>query len=323
MEYTRKSCVRLLSSVIEFIDHLIETGDDENLQIIKTLFGLTQMKTPDFLWGLEITLAERSLSYMWQDNSTLETYCSWVEGLQDEDELDGIDIDQLRGLLSRRPQQDDKLIKPRADWAIRYEQTVRALHTFAKGFREHASSYLCFLGQCIDSDEYPGNGEPFDESDLWAWLLCNDKMGGYWTGAPIGATSTPLVSRFLTHDYYEKKCKRFYDGKSQREAKGGHQTAEAFNAYTGGWSPTNARRIIYSAGEMDIWREMSASAKLRPGGPLKSDPEKGIVVHLIKRGWHHSEMLTRNAELYEDVRRVRDQEVDQICRWVQQWPGYA
>ncbi|KAF2767111.1 hypothetical protein EJ03DRAFT_276838 [Teratosphaeria nubilosa] len=166
--------------------------------------------------------------------------------------------------------------------------------------------------------------EPLGSGQLFEWLLCNDRMGGYATGAPIGTSMPPLVSRFLTYDYFQSRCTIVDSPCPSGERENttiDHHSAEAFNRYTGSWAPTNARRIIYSAGEMDVWREMSVSASLRPGGPLQSDPELDVVVHLLKTGWHHSDMYTRNVELSDEVRRVRDQEVEQMCDWVRQWPG--
>lgn len=177
---------------------------------------------------------------------------------------------------------------------------------------------------CLD-ETFMRLREPLNTDRMYAWLQCNDHIMGYTTGAPTGTVSTPLVSRFLTYDYFQRWCAIVHSpghsGEPEHTASG-HRNADALNRYTGGWSPTDARRIIYSAGEMDVWREMSVSARLRPGGPLQSNPELDVVVHLLKTGWHHSEMYTRNAELNDEVRHVRDQEVDQICSWVQQWPGY-
>lgn len=141
---------------------------------------------------------------------------------------------------------------------------------------------------------------------MYEWLLCNDMMGGYVTGTPSSAPFS-IVSRFLTYDYFSTRCTivnstTSSSSSSSSTQSSGHPTATSFNKYTGGWFPTHARRIIYTAGEMDVWREMSVSAKLRPGGPLQSDFERDIVVHLVRKGWHHSELYTRNTELEEDIR---------------------
>jgi hypothetical protein len=67
---------------------------------------------------------------------------------------------------------------------------------------------------------------------------------------------------------------------------------------------------------------MGVAAERRPGGPLRSDPDRQIVVHSIEAGWHHSDLLTYIADQDAEVSRVRDLEVKQICEWVQQWPNY-
>ncbi|USW56419.1 Putative peptidase S28, alpha/Beta hydrolase [Septoria linicola] len=311
MEHGPEGCIRLLSSVTRFIDDIIEAGDEKNLQAIKTLFGLAEMKTPDFLYSLSEIWGDWSTIDIGQNDTAIEAYCGWVEGSDPDQELDDMFLEL------------DKSIEVQADWATSSEQTLRALQTYSAGFRKYIAPNLCINGTCLD-ESYARLSEPLN-GQMYEWLLCNDMMGGYVTGAPLGALSTPLVSRFLTYDYFQTRCAMVHSPESSAELEdtaSGHRTAEAFNRYTGGWFPTDARRIIYSAGEMDVWREMSVSARLRPGGPLQSDPESDVVVHLIKTGWHHSEMYTRNAELDDEVQRVRDQEVDQICYWTQQWPGY-
>jgi hypothetical protein len=312
MEHARETCVRLLSDTVKFIDQVVEDGEEEHLQSIKKLFGLAKMKTPEFLYYLSKHLIEWSSADIGISNTTIETYCSWVEGTQDENKSADTSDPLFRSLQNHGP-----LIEARASWSSRFEQTIQAMQSYSKGFRENLAPRYCTHGLCLD-ETFKHHHEPFHTNELYAWLICNDKIGGYVTGAPVATTSTPLVSRFVNYDFFKQECVGFFptepNGKLQNGTIG-HLTA-------GGWSPTNARRIIYSAGEMDIWREMSASAKLRPRGPMLSDPKKDIVVHLIKTGWHHSDLSTRNTELNEEVKHVRDQEVNQICRWVQQWPGY-
>ncbi|KJX93370.1 serine peptidase like protein [Zymoseptoria brevis] len=320
MEHAPETCVSLISSVTRFIDDVVKAGDEENLQIIKTHFGLAGMATSDFLYYLSFHWSEWSVTDIGQDYTTIENYCAWLESSDIGQELE----DMYEELFPPLRPPINTSIEVRADAATRLEQTLRAFQNYSKNFREHVAPRLCVEGNCVH-DTSGRHREPFLPGQMYSWLRCNDMMAGYVTGAPIAATTTPIVSRFVTYDYFQKRCLRFYSLGPSGELKSsaaGHRDAEAFNEYTGGWFPTKARRIIYSAGEMDVWREMSASAKLRPGGPMQSDPEKDIVVHLVKTGWHHSEMSTRNAELDQEVRRVRDQEIDQICRWIQQWPGY-
>ncbi|KAH9830864.1 serine peptidase like protein [Teratosphaeria destructans] len=320
MEHGPQSCVRLASSITQFIDNVIEAGDEVSLQILKTIFGLAEMKTPDFIYNLSFYWSEWGDIDIGQNNTLIKTYCAWVEGSEYGQDLE----DPYEQLFHAASQQTNKSIEARADWATRLESTLRALQTYSAGFRTHLAPRLCIGGRCLD-ESFARLSEPLSSGQLYEWLMCNDMMGGYVTGAPIGTSMNPLVSRFLTSEYFQTRCSIVHSPGASGELEkttSGHRSAEDFNKYTGGWFPTNARRIIYSAGEMDVWREISVSAKTRPGGPLQSDPESDVIVHLIKTGWHHSEMYTRNAELDEEVRRVRDEEVDQICRWVQQWPGY-
>ncbi|EGP88562.1 uncharacterized protein MYCGRDRAFT_40488 [Zymoseptoria tritici IPO323] len=156
-----------------------------------------------------------------------------------------------------------------------------------------------------------------------AWLQCNDFVNGHIVGAPRNENT--LVGRLTTAEFFIKQCELWFPRGPNRETFGASKgrTADTLNAYTSGQNPTKARHIIYSSGSRDVWREMGVAATRRPGGPMRSDPEKDIVVHVLESGCHHSERSTRIAELYQDIRRVHDLEVDQVCRWAQQWPGYS
>jgi hypothetical protein len=322
MEHGRESCVQLFSQVVQLIDAIIDSADERSIRTVKEIFGLAEMDTLDFLYQLSYRLTYWSEGGLGKNNTTIDTICSWVEGYQDGHA-------KLEGMFDMAvpPQHRSSGKQARSDWATRHEQTLYALYTYAEGFRENLAPHLCIAGVCQNSsDPLQYALLPLDfEGRKMTWLQCNDMISGYVTGAPVGATSNPLVSRFLTDDYFIRQCALFFpsgpNGETYGAAKG--MTADSFNAWTGGWSPTKARRIIYSSGEMDVWREMSVASKLRPGGPLQSAPQQDIVVHAIATGWHHSDLITRNVELSEEVRQVRDQEVEQICTWVQQWPGYS
>ncbi|EMF13316.1 uncharacterized protein SEPMUDRAFT_19291, partial [Sphaerulina musiva SO2202] len=291
IEHGDQNCLKLLSNITQFIDDIIESGDEESLQTIKKLFGLAEMKTSDFLYNL---------SFHWSD---------WGKTYQ-----------KLFPVYNSKHNFNNQSLAPRADWSLQSEQTLRALQTYAANFRKHLAPWLCIDGTCLD-DTYAQLREPLGVGEMYEWLLCNDMMGGFVTGTPPSAPFS-IVSRFLTYDYFSTRCAIVNSTTSESSSpspSSGHHTASSFNNYTGGWTPTRARRIIYTAGEMDVWREISVSAKLRPGGPLQSDFERDVVVHLVQKGWHHSELYTRNTELDEDVRWVRDREVEKICAWVRQW----
>ncbi|KAL9531501.1 Serine protease [Sphaerulina musiva] len=323
MEHGDQSCMKLLSNITQFIDDIIESGDEESLQIIKKLFGLAEMKTSDFLYNLSFHWSDWGSIDLGQNYTTIQTYCAWIlEGSEHEQEFE--ETYQKLFPVYNSQNFNNQSLAPRADWSLQSEQTLRALQTYAANFRKHLAPWLCIDGTCLD-DTFAQLREPLGVGEMYEWLLCNDMMGGFVTGTPPSAPFS-IVSRFLTYDYFSTRCSIVNSTTSSSSTSSppssGHPTAFSFNNYTGGWFPTHARRIIYTAGEMDVWREMSVSAKLRPGGPLESDVERDIVVYLVRKGWHHSELYTRNTELDEDVRWVRDREVERICAWVKQWAGY-
>ncbi|EUC41985.1 hypothetical protein COCMIDRAFT_104704 [Bipolaris oryzae ATCC 44560] len=205
---------------------------------------------------------------------------------------------------------------------------LRALYSYAGGFRQEIAPALCFNGAFCSSELDPKNSMYSDTrvdnsvNRQYAWLQCNDLISGYIVGAPQNETS--LVSRLTTAEFFLKQCALFFPDGPNGETFGAKraQTAHTLNEYTGGWWPKNATRIIYSSGGRDVWREMGVAAQRRPGGPMQSIPDQDVVVHVIESGFHHSELMTRTAEMHLEVRKVRDLEVEQICSWAQQWPGY-
>jgi hypothetical protein len=323
VEHGRQLCTTLLDSVISFIDDVFRTGSEPQMRAIKNMFGLNSMDNESFLFQITTPVAYWSEQDVGSGSKDYDWLCDRVEDVRDSalhllppGILALLTLDASSGNISKR-----------GDWNSEHLRMLKALYSYSEGFRQEIAPMLCYGGLC--GNETDPNNIRYSVLSVQNsinrqldWLQCNDLVGGYIVGAPPNETT--LVSRFTTAEFFTKQCALFFPPGPNGETFGANKgrTADTLNAYTGGWFPTNARRIIYSSGTRDVWREMGVAAKGRPQGPLRSDPEKDIVVHVLETGFHHSEFSTRTAELNDEVRRVRDMEVEQVCRWVQQWPGY-
>jgi hypothetical protein len=86
----------------------------------------------------------------------------------------------------------------------------------------------------------------------------------------------------------------------------------------GGWNITNTSRLIYVNGEYDPWREISVSAKGRPGGPLQSTEQ--VPVEVVPGGGHVTDLSTKNGKVNAGVKEVQDRVLKQLVDWVKEWP---
>jgi hypothetical protein len=289
MEYGNSSCVHTLAGIIDFIDTTLAGSGDE-ARVLKNLFGLGELEHDDFAFQLLWPL------YLWRDRMVSQDDCRWCQFCEN--------------LLSNSVPVPEL---PRAPGAL-----GAFIHS-RRSWRIHA----CSGEKCSNSHD------PLDRqyTDLRVdnavgrqleWLRCNDQLGGWITTAPPEEYNITLVSRFITTEYWNRHCSlSFANSGTSYSWKPG--AASTLNAYTGGWQPTNARRIIYSGGEKDAWRELGASSHSRPGGPMRSDETRDVIVEVLSSGWHGSELITANAELVSEVKQARDREVQQIIKWVNEW----
>jgi hypothetical protein len=307
-----------MDRMLRYIDSVFQANDTQ-VQTIKGLFGLPTMDDDSFLYEITAPVTFWSEQDVGGPATHYDWLCDMIEGIESDEHL--LPPEFIALLTSGG-------VERRGEWNSPHIQTLRALHSYTEGFRRDIAPALCFKGGICSSELDPNN---FMYSDFgvdnavnrqYAWLQCNDLISGYIVGAPQDEIS--LVSRLTTAEFFLKQCALFFPDGPNGESFGARngRTAYTLNEYTGGWWPTNSTRIIYSSGGCDVWREMGVSAQRRPGGPMRSIPEQNIVVHFIETGFHHSELMTRTAEMYPEVRKVRDLEVEQICSWVQQWPGY-
>jgi hypothetical protein len=161
--------------------------------------------------------------------------------------------------------------------------------------------------------------------------LTEERFEFWQGGAPEGEPT--LVSRLVTADYWREQCGYYFPfehGVAQTYTYGVRRgkRADAVNQFTGGWSATNATRLMYSNGELDPWRDATVSSHIRPGGPFQSSLE-GVEVRVIPGGTHCSDIYGQNWAVNEGVKKIVGEQVATMRRWVGEfyvlrnktWPG--
>ncbi|CAI9630996.1 unnamed protein product [Alternaria burnsii] len=208
----------------------------------------------------------------------------------------------------------------------------KALEGYAKWWKEtrlpnHCASYEYPDFNTTDNtgcfDTYNASSPLFTDTKLgnsmsrqWVWMTCNEPFGNWKVGAPPGRPS--LTSRLITTDYWVRQCGLYFPPGPNGETYGiaAGRTAEQVNAYSGGRNFTNTSRLIYVNGEYDPWREISVSAKGRPGGPLQST--KQVPVEIVPGGGHVTDLSTKNGKVNAGVKEVQDRVLKQLFDWVKE-----
>jgi hypothetical protein len=138
-------------------------------------------------------------------------------------------------------------------------------------------------------------------------------------GAPRGHAT--LVSRLVNPSYWRKQCPLFFpvDKKTTNATYGIREGKRArdVNRWTGGWFATNTTRLMHTNGQYDPWRDSTLASVFRPGGPVRSTEQ--LPLKLVKGGVHCSDLYSPNWEANEGVRKIAEEAVEQMKKWVGEW----
>lgn len=126
----------------------------------------------------------------------------------------------------------------------------------------------------------------------------------------------------LVHTVAYRECSHLYfppgpNGETFGLNKG--LTAADVNHYTGGWFISNVTRLMFTNGAWDPWLYATVSSPDRPGGPLQSTSQ--LPVNVVPGGSHAGDLATANAAANKGDRVIRNEEVEQLAKWVKEWPG--
>ncbi|KAK5107466.1 hypothetical protein LTR62_001264 [Meristemomyces frigidus] len=304
-----QNCSKDVNLVIDYMDNVLETGSDEEVLKLKTMFGLQNVThNDDFMGVLE------NGPWLWQSNQFYTNYsgffrwCDAIEGMTNATNTTVRPGPEGVGLQAA--------LAGYASW-VNTTYLPGACESYGYGVFNGTYNTYCF-------NTYDPTSPLFTDTSLsnmvdrqWEWLLCNEPFGYWQDGAPQGRST--LVSRLVNADYWTRQCGLYFpteEGVTYGIATGKTETAE--NAYTGGWFIDNSTRLLYINGGYDPWREASVSSELRPSGPLQSSA--AVPVNIVPGGFHTSDLVSRNGVANASVQAVIDRNVAQMVTWIGEWP---
>ncbi|KAK5714306.1 hypothetical protein LTR17_017237 [Elasticomyces elasticus] len=322
-----KNCSSDVHLVIDYMDGVLNSGNESEIYELKDMFGLTNVThNDDFMGVLE------NGPWQWQSNQ-------FSSGKKCNDIISHLALisfpdpngpfyewcDAVEGVTNAT----NSTVRPGPE-GVGLEKALAGYATWIKNFIPgtcEASGYAEFNGTnntyCFNT--YDATSPQFTDLALdnvynrqWNWMLCNEPFGYWQDGAPDGTPS--LVSRLIDADYWVRQCDLWFptgpNGETYGIAKG--KTEADTNAYTGGWDDRNSTRLLYVNGGYDPWRDATVSADIRPGGPLESTEE--VPVLIVPGGFHTSDLQTANGAANASVKAVIDQGLAQMVEWVGEFP---
>ncbi|KAK3694474.1 peptidase S28 [Podospora appendiculata] len=303
---TSKGCSAALSSVVDFVDNILlaPTPNATKVDALKLFFGASfPIQDDDFAYAL----------------ATPFRYWQQTQGSADVMKL-------CRALVSDNTTFDGGAVLGTVPAAVKNYASY-----FMQHFVDSTCTYFDVWGQddplwCLNTHDY---WNPYIEAKTlgnpWRtfyWLLCNEPIASWATGAPKDQIS--IVSRKIDSNYWQRQCELHFpaaNGKKYGSAKG--KTPDTLNKKTGGWLRSNTSKVIWTNGEFDPWRSTTMSSEIRPGGPLQSTED--VPVFLIKNSEHADDSFTasglKNAgfKANPEVQVVQDKAVEIMKKWVSQF----
>ncbi|PMD15664.1 putative serine peptidase, partial [Hyaloscypha hepaticicola] len=281
------NCSKDMQLIIEFVDKILFNGTQAEVLALKTLFSLQTVEhNADF--------ASLLIQGLWLFQSGFPSFypfCDAIEGVNANSTL----IPDENG--------------------VGLEAAILNFGAWMQPAGKPQLSIAASCGNISDCyDTYNGfgyNNPTYNPNALagraWWWLQCNEPLGYWQTGAPIGQTT--LVSRLITSYYWQRQCLEYFPGANFSTNE------DPFNAKYAGWNIANTTRLMFSNGEFDPWRSASVSSEFRPGGPLISTPEMPIIQ--VPRGIHCQDLYMENVT--PEILETMGKEVQQMKFWVDQY----
>ncbi|KAK0617504.1 serine carboxypeptidase S28-domain-containing protein [Immersiella caudata] len=323
MEATPQNCSADLQAVIAHVDDILGSGTPQEKIELKAKFKLNGLTDADFASALEWG------PWTWQENqfssvntrgfSPYHRFCDYIENayLPSNGTI-------AKTLPGPKGVGLDKALDGYARWMIN-----SMLPGFCEFYSPDAFSGKlntdCLQLQNASNPIYTDLTVGSSGNRQWNWMLCNEPFEWWQAASPSDVVPT-LTSRLVTPSYWRAQCALWFP--PENDDDGGVNTttytysisqgkrAADVNAYTGGWFTTNTTRVMHTNGELDPWREATLSARGRPGGPVTGSSEEGVSVRLVKGGMHCSDMYAQNWEANEEVKRLMEEEVEEMKRWV-------
>ncbi|KAL5617305.1 hypothetical protein FOBRF1_006053 [Fusarium oxysporum] len=309
--YLPKNCTADVEKVIEHLDNVMLHGSADEIQQIKEDFGAPNLKHNDDFMNL---LNYGPQSYQGASLRIHDTweFCDYVEnavGFIDKSKLPGSGGVGL-----------DKALAGYARWT---KEVWIPGKCEERGPWKGVTNTGCFNFGDADSLVYANKtlaSSGIAETLQFQWLLCNEPEEYWQTGSPEGTPT--LVSCLVNREYFRKTCARYFppgpSGETYGLAKG--KTTESWNAHYGGWSDPSpyVKRTVLVDGLYDPWRAAGFASSQRPGGVLGNSTH---IRHFLNPLGNHCTDTFRNAgTIWPEVKAIQEAGIDQIEKWVAEFP---
>ncbi|KAK3384098.1 serine-type peptidase-like protein [Lasiosphaeria ovina] len=307
-EATPQNCSRDLSATIDSIDLVLKLGTPKQKHDLKQKFLLTDLTDADFASALEYG------PWSWQSS---QFYSTTTQGFnpyyQFCDYVENVWPNSTNPVPGAKGVGVAKALEGYAKW---FKEVELPGTCEAGGYAEWQGTYNtgCYQNQNASNPAYHDLtvGNYFNRQ--WNWLLCNEPFEYWQDGAPLGRPT--IVSRLVTADYWRQQCNLWFPRSQGGGGVGIAQGKRAndVNRWTGGWSATKTKRLMYANGGLDPWRDSTVSSIFRPGGPLKSTEK--LPVRVIAGGMHCSDLYGPNWSVNPGVQQIVNDEVANIKTWI-------
>lgn len=302
-----QNCSTDMKKAMTQLGNMIENGDDDRKEYIKSRFGLAGLHDDDFGWAIIDSLQQwQSTSFTTPyEKNALYNMCDAIEGVPNRNEA-GAPLPGPGGIGA-----------------------CKALKNFAKWMREVHVPGSCtdeYWGDdketiaCWDlhnsSSPYITDRSPRNKwNTQWQWFCCNEPFQMWQAAAP---GDNGLVPDFLTMESLRAQCDVFFpETEGHTYGLNSGRTTEDIVERIGGWDFTNTTRLLYVDGEYDPWIMETMSSPIRPGGPLKSTPE--VPRFVVPKSAHCPDMVMSNINANEANREIHDQTMKIMMKWVSEF----
>lgn len=158
---------------------------------------------------------------------------------------------------------------------------------------------------------------PYHELPLKSKAGAKHRSFEYWQAYAPGDTIGYPSTLFDTN-YWRRQCAMYFPDTNGHVVgiKQG-KSAETVNKRTNGWNNVDTERLLWVNGQYDPWRSATVASDFRPGGPLQYTEK--VPAYLIPKAAHCNDMIIKNAQVNEGVKKVVDAEVKKMKEWVDEF----
>jgi hypothetical protein len=308
-----KNCSKDVSLVVDYIDGVLTTGSGANKTALKTMFGLAELEH-----DVDFAAVLANGPWLWQTSSFTTGYSHFFRFC---DHVEGVTPGQAEGVPGESGVGLQAALKGYASWV---NESFIPGYCTRYGY-EGDRNVQCFDTHNASKPQYTDLSVDSHYDRQWQWLLCNEPLNYWQTGAPHGRPS--LVSRLVTAEYWQRQCDLFFppdeEGYTYGVSKTHHsrRTVDTVNDRTSGWflpdKQNSTTRLLWGNGEFDPWRTATVASEFRPGGPYMGTMEQPSLI--IPGGFHCSELRAANGLANEGVQQVMDDAIAIHKGWVEEF----